>query len=153
DGRTELFVYNGNQITASFDGAGSQTHRYLFGRYSDQILAEDSDGRTLWSLADQIGTVHDLADSSGTVVNHIRYTAFGGIISQSDLSVGVRFAFTGREFDAETGLYYYRARYLDPVTGRFLSADPSGFNAGDANLYRYVGNNPITRLDPSGRFE
>jgi RHS repeat-associated protein len=48
--------------------------------------------------------------------------------------------FTSREFDAETGLYYNRARYLDPTTGRWTTQDPFGFAAGDANLYRYVGN-------------
>ena len=51
-----------------------------------------------------------------------------------------RFAHTGREWDPETGNYFYRARYYDPQTGRFLSQDPIGFAAGDTNLYRYVGN-------------
>ena len=52
--------------------------------------------------------------------------------------------------DAETGLYYYRARYYDPAIGRFISADPIGFAGGDANLYRYVGNSPVNWTDPSG---
>jgi RHS repeat-associated protein len=58
--------------------------------------------------------------------------------------------FTSREFDAETGLYYNRARYLDPTTGRWTTQDPLGFAAGDANLYRYVGNTPTLLVDPSG---
>jgi len=58
--------------------------------------------------------------------------------------------FTSREFDAETGLYYNRARYLDPTTGRWTTQDPLGFAAGDANLYRYVGNTPTMLVDPSG---
>ncbi|MBN2653812.1 MAG: RHS repeat-associated core domain-containing protein [Nitrospirae bacterium] len=56
------------------------------------------------------------------------------------------YAFTGREYDQETGLYNYRARYYDVNTGRFVSKDPIGFSAGDVNLYRYVGNNPVNRL-------
>jgi RHS repeat-associated protein len=60
------------------------------------------------------------------------------------------FTFTGTEYDAETGLYYYRARYYDASTGRFISKDPIGFAGGDTNLYRYVGNNPINWIDPMG---
>ena len=52
--------------------------------------------------------------------------------------------------DAETGLYYYRARYYDAENGKFISEDPIGFEAGDANLYRYVGNNPGNGVDPMG---
>jgi RHS repeat-associated protein len=59
------------------------------------------------------------------------------------------FAFTGREWDAETGLYYYRARYYEPQSSRFLTNDPSGFAAG-TNFYRYVNNTPLRAIDPSG---
>jgi len=48
--------------------------------------------------------------------------------------------FTGREYDSETGLYFYRARYYDPAIGRFISEDPIGFQGGDLNLYAYIGN-------------
>ncbi|MGH7966667.1 MAG: RHS repeat-associated core domain-containing protein, partial [Candidatus Binatia bacterium] len=58
--------------------------------------------------------------------------------------------FTGRENDGLTGLYYYRARYYHPVLQRFLSEDPIGFAGGDVNLYAYVGNNPISFVDPLG---
>ena len=59
------------------------------------------------------------------------------------------YAFTGREWDAEVGLYYYRARYFDPALGRFISSDPSGFVDGP-NLFAYVGNKPTTYVDPFG---
>ena len=58
--------------------------------------------------------------------------------------------FTSREFDAKTGLYYNRARYLDPTTGRWTTQDPLGFAAGDAKLYRYLNNSPTLATDPSG---
>jgi RHS repeat-associated protein len=61
--------------------------------------------------------------------------------------------FASREFDAETGLYYHRARYLAPTTGRWTTPDPLGFAAGDANLYRYVGNRATLAIDPSGYLE
>jgi RHS repeat-associated protein len=55
-------------------------------------------------------------------------------------------------YDSETGLYYYRARYYDPGTGRFVSQDPISFAGRDANLYRYVGNAPTTKKDPTGKW-
>ncbi len=60
------------------------------------------------------------------------------------------YGFTGREFDDETGLYYYRARHYDPDPGRFLQSDPLGFAAGDVNLYSYTYNDPANWADPSG---
>jgi RHS repeat-associated protein len=64
--------------------------------------------------------------------------------------VGNIFGFTGREFDSESHLYYYRARYYDTKLGRFISADPIGFRGGDFNMYRYVSNNPVNYKDPTG---
>ena len=61
-----------------------------------------------------------------------------------------RYAWTGREMDVETDLQYNRARYYDSTTGRWISQDPLGFDAGDSNLYRYVKNRPIVDSDPSG---
>jgi RHS repeat-associated protein len=60
------------------------------------------------------------------------------------------YGYTGREWDKELGLYYYRARYYDPKGGRFISKDPIGFEGGDVNLYRYVKNQPVDWIDPSG---
>jgi RHS repeat-associated protein len=56
--------------------------------------------------------------------------------------------FISREYDGETGLYYYRARYYGPLDGRFISRDPIGL-AGGINQYAYTGNSPINRKDPS----
>jgi RHS repeat-associated protein len=62
--------------------------------------------------------------------------------------VGVQY--TGREFDAETGLNYNRARYYNPITGRFISEDPLVFSGGGPNFYAYVGNDPVLFIDPTG---
>ncbi len=63
--------------------------------------------------------------------------------------VPVTISYMGREYDKETGLYYYCAGYYDPVMGRFLTQDPIGY-AGGINLYAYVKNNPINFFDPFG---
>jgi RHS repeat-associated protein len=146
----ERFVYNGNQIGLVFDGGGNQTHRYLYGAGVDQILADETVSGTNWAVTDKLGTVTDVIDNNGLVLNHIVYDSFGKVVTKSDTSFEFRYGFTGREYDGETGLDYYRARYYDSGNGRFISEDPIGFDAGDSNLTRYVGNSPTNLVDPSG---
>jgi RHS repeat-associated protein len=150
---TEYFVYDGEHIALVFDEQGRQTHRYLYGPQIDQILADEvATGEVRWALTDHQGTVRDVIDSQGNVLNHISYDSFGNVTNESNPNVDFRFGYTGREFDEETGQYYYRARYYDAGVGRFISEDPLGFGAGDANLYRYVGNSPTNYTDPTGNF-
>jgi RHS repeat-associated protein len=103
-----------------------------------------------WLLTDHLGTVKDIVNNSGLIVNHIVYDAYGNLVSQTNSMVSSRYLFTGREFDAETGLYFYRARYYDAALGRFLSEDPIGMDSGDVNFYRYLANNPVDSTDPTG---
>jgi len=93
---------------------------------------------------------HDTGTGNTVIVNHISYDAFGGITAETNAAVDHLFAYTGREWDAEADLQYNRARWYDPAVGRWLSEDPIGFAAGDANLSRYVKNNPTMKIDPSG---
>lgn len=135
---------------ADFTG-GAVAARYLSGERVDEVFARWTPGSgTAWYLPDQLGSVRDVADAGGQVVDHLDYTAFGAVAVETDPAQGDRFKFAGREFDAVTGLYYFRARVYDPRQGRFLNEDPLRFDAGDANLYRYVGNGPANRLDPTG---
>ena len=128
--------------------------RYLHGPAVDQVLAQDDlHGNVQWMLADHLGTIHDLINSTGQVVNHLKYDAFGNLITQSNSAVQTRYHFTGREFDSETGLQYNRARYYDMALGRFLSEDPIGFAASEVNLYRYVRNRPNISRDPLGTYD
>jgi RHS repeat-associated protein len=110
------------------------------------------DEGVFWVLADQVGSARRLLDKSGVPVASFRYDSYGNLlaVSGSQPDVAGRFAFTGREWDESTGLYYLRARYYDPDLGRFVQEDPLGFDAGDANLYRYVANQPLTHTDPTG---
>jgi RHS repeat-associated protein len=93
--------------------------------------------------------VLNLTDSGGNSVKSYTYKGFGEIYSETG-SLVQPFKFTGREYDPESGLYFYRARYYDPRAGRFLTKDPIGFMGGDVNLYRAMGNNPVNRRDPFG---
>ncbi|WP_370623539.1 peroxidase family protein [cf. Phormidesmis sp. LEGE 11477] len=147
----ERYVYDGEHIALVFDGEGNQVSRYLHGPQVDQVLAEEmADGEVRWALSDHQGSVRDLIDSDGEVLNHIVYDSYGQVSSETNADVDFRFGYTGRERDEETGLYYYRARYFDPAPGTFVSTDPLGFDAGDSNIYRYVFNSPTNYTDPSG---
>jgi RHS repeat-associated protein len=89
-----------------------------------------------------------LTNSSATPVATYAYDAFGNL-SASTGSLANPFRYTGREFDSDIGLYYYRMRTYDPSVGRFVSEDPIGFSGGN-NFYRYVRNSPSRFVDPSG---
>src|SRR5262245_2570151 len=99
-------------------------------------------------LADHQGTIRDLVNNSGSLTgSHIVYDAFGNITSGT---LGTQFSYTGQEYDADTGLYYYNARWYNPSIGKFISKDPIGFAGGDTNQFRYVGNGATNRIDSSG---
>jgi RHS repeat-associated protein len=98
--------------------------------------------------ADGLGSVTSLSNAAGAIASNYTYDSFGNLVATSG-SIVNNFRYTAREFDTETGLYFYRARYFDPAAGRFLSEDPLGFDAGN-NFYAYVGNDPTTAVDPSG---
>ena len=96
---------------------------------------------------DGLGSVTNLTNSTASTSETYAYDAFGKPSVTSTL--GNRFMFTGREYDSETGLYYYRARHYAPEMGRFLQRDPIGYTAG-INLYTYCNNNVINLRDPYG---
>ena len=151
------FVYDGSNILLEFSGLdplnSKPSMHYLYGPAVDQIMAQDAGGgQTNWLLADHLGSISEVLDNSGSIVDRLVYDSFGNVTSQSNASAGSRYGFAGREFDAETGLYFNRSRYYDPMTGRFINQDSSRFAGGDANLYRYVGNNPVSQSDPTGHF-
>jgi RHS repeat-associated protein len=161
-GSTDVATYfvqgHGNALLDFVDDDGpSGPHpatlamRYLAGPAVDQIFAqEDAAGHILWLLRDHLGSVRDIVDDSGAVVDHIIYDSFGNVVQESDPTVATRFLFAGRELDEGTGLYYDRARYYDPKLGRFLSEDPLRAASG-TNYYRYVHDNPVNRTDPGGK--
>jgi RHS repeat-associated protein len=155
--RGEQYVYDGAHIVLVFDDSGDLIRRNLFGPAIDQILASEFIGTpndTNWYFADHLGTVRDVY-SFDDVLNdlvsegHIEYDSFGNIVDGAAVAEETRFAYTGREWDADAELYYYRARWYDPVLGEFISSDPIGLGP-DLNARRYVENQPTMLTDPSG---
>ena len=100
-----------------------------------------------------------MTDSSGNIVESYRYDAWGrttvygasGVAMKSS-AIGNRYCWQGREYSYQTGLYYFRARFYDPVAGRWLSNDPIGISGG-LNQYCFCGNNPVNFSDPFGLCE
>jgi RHS repeat-associated protein len=104
---------------------------------------------TSYYEADGLGSVTSLSNGVGSFAQTYTFDSFGKQTGSSG-SLTNPFQYTAREFDSETGLYYYRARYYDPATGRFLSEDPIGINSDDLDLYRYVHDSPTNLTDADG---
>lgn len=143
-GMTTSLAYDATDLLREVRGA--TTARYVHGMGVDVPLAREQDGSTSYLHADALGSVVSTTDASGAVGATRQYDAWG-VMSLGTSDAG--FAFTGREWDPETGLYYYRARYYEPKTGRFVSEDPVRFEAG-ADFYAYARNNPVLWTDPDG---
>jgi RHS repeat-associated protein len=141
------YLYDGMNIIKEYDGTGTLLATYTQGPGMDQPIAMTRGGQTVYYHADGLGSVVGLTNSSQTVVQNYGYDGFGNLTQAP--TVQNPYTYTGREWDPETGLYYYRARYYDPKAGRFLQQDPIGM-AGGINLYAYVGNNPVNFVDPNG---
>lgn len=153
------YIYDGANILATADGSNNVVSVYTNGARIDEPLGmRRSDGIEFFLHADAVGSISAHSDTNGVLSERIEYSAYGlpvfvdvrGVPTTSSFShTGSEFAFTAREFDSETGLYFFRARYYAPLIGRFLTEDAGELQNGTA-LYAYVGNNPIRRVDPMG---
>jgi RHS repeat-associated protein len=146
------FAYDGANVWADLSASNGLVMRRVFLDGDDQLVARiDAGGTAAWYDTDRLGSTRDVVNYGGTAgLDRITYDAFGSITSESGLASGDRYKFTGREFDPETGLQFNRWRYFLSPAGIWTTEDPAGHRAGDDNLYRYVGNAPTERTDPSG---
>jgi RHS repeat-associated protein len=145
---TGIFVYDGDDLIETLGPGGTVVSHYTQGQKIDEPLAELRSGGSSYYEADGLGSVTSLSSSTDTLANTYTYDSFGNVTNSTG-TLRNPFQYTGREFDQETGINYYRARYYDPASGRFLGEDPIWF-LGGINFYPYVRNNPISRIDPLG---
>lgn len=147
-------LWSGVDEVAEADASGALL-RYIVpdgsGRMDGRLaVVEASTGLVTWLHTDHQGSVVATSNDAGQVVSTATYSPHGEIGSATGLPpAGSPFGYTGRQYDAETGLYQYRARYYSPRLGVFLSTDPIG-TKDDPNLYLYVNADPVNHTDPTG---
>jgi len=145
---TTNYLYNGPNLLEEIDNSGNILARYTQGAFVDELLSELRSGTTSYYEEDGLGSVTSLSSSAGALANTYTFDSFGKLTASAGTIVNP-FQYTGREFDQETGMYFYRARYYDQSIGRFSSEDPIGINGGP-NFYDYVSNDPVDLIDPPG---
>lgn len=144
-------LWSGADELAETNQAGTILRRFVpsgTGAMDDR-LAMLSGTTISWFHTDHLGSVIAVSAANGRTTATAAYSLHGELASGVIPPGGV-FGYTGRQFDPETGLYQYRARYYHPRLGQFLSTDPIG-TQDDPNLYQYVGWDPVNATDPTGR--
>jgi len=143
---TTNFLYDGANAVQEFGTL--PTANLLTGGLDERFVRTDSTGSYDY-LTDALGSTVELTDSTGTTQEQYSYGPYG-MLSAAGATTANSYTYTGRESDG-LGINYYRARYYNPSTGRFLSEDPMGFAAG-TNFYEYAGDDPIDFNDPLGLY-
>ena len=162
------YCYDGDRVIAEYDESYEINRRFIYGPGIDEpiiMIVYDATEEWYYYHYDGLGSVVALSNISGTIVEKYEYDVFGTVTIHSpgpdqtwgtgddttlvNSAFGNPYMFTGRRYDDETGLYYYRARYYAPDLGRFLQPDPIGYDDG-MNMYTYCGNNPTGFVDPWG---
>lgn len=141
------FLYQGGNVAFETDAAGTIGRQYLWGPGSDNLLGFKEGANRYYVATDQLGSVRLVVSSASVKVMGLRYGVYGTLSDSSGTGIALRYRWTGREWDAELGMYYMRARYYHPRIARFVQEDPA---ADGPNLYSYVGGSPLEYTDPSG---
>jgi RHS repeat-associated protein len=158
---TIKYAYDGDRIIAEYDGSGTLLRKFIYGPGLDEpiCLVEVADNNAVYYYHfDGLGSVVALSDMNSVLVERYTYDVFGRPTIRdangteiAESAFANPYLFTGRAYDAETGLYYYRARYYDYATARFLQPDPLGYEEG-MNIYAYCADNPLRWADPFGLY-
>ena len=122
--------------------------------YGEGLISQLRGGVKHYYHTDGQGSTRNLTDSNGIQSDNYTYDAFGNIL-QSNGTTPNSYLFAGQQFDAMSQLYYLRARYYQPSSGRFLALDPVPGEMSTPvtlNKYVYAANDPVNKCDPSGQF-
>jgi len=147
---TTIYLYDGDNSVAEVAPTGALIARYTQHSEIDEPLAQFLSGASGYYEQDGLESVTTLSGATASIRNSYTYDSFGNLIASTG-SAANPFQYTGRDFDSETGLRYYRARYYDPELGRFIGEDPILFKGGN-NFFAYVQNNPQNFDDPTGLY-
>jgi RHS repeat-associated protein/uncharacterized repeat protein (TIGR01451 family) len=150
NGRKTEYLYDKEDIIAEYDGTTLET-RYVHGPGIDEPLSFTRDGKLHVLLSGLNDTVRRVYGSDGLPDEDYELSPFGEIERPAGVPLS-RQLFNARDWDPDARLYYVRARFYDPATGRFISPDPIRFRGG-WNLYAYGNNDPLNNIDPLGFYE
>jgi RHS repeat-associated protein len=158
---TILLLNAGDTMLEAYNATSNSVSSYIYEPGIDRPLAQVlSNGSIRYVHQDVLGSVVMLTDNNGAPYQSYSYDAWGKVTARdasgsviASSAISAPWLFTGRRFDKESGLYHYRARTYSAELGRFLQMDPIKFDAGDPNIYRYVGNDPVNGTDPWGLSE
>ena len=147
--RAVLYTYTcGLDLSGTLQGAGGVGGLLTVSEHSG--TTQNPVRTPFYPTFDGNGNVSEYLDGDGVVQAHYEYDPFGNtVVSSGAKAADFRHRFSTKYLDTETGLYYYGYRYLDPLTGRWHSKDPIG-EEGGVNLYGFVGNDAVDRLDLLG---
>jgi RHS repeat-associated protein len=145
---TRIFHYDRlGHLIAETNQSGQMLAEYVY--LGDQLLSMIKPGESVYYYHNgHLGTPQVLTDDTQAIAWKAVYTPFGEAVP-SIQTVDNPFRFPGQYYDPETGLHYNYFRYYNPQTGRYITPDPIGLEGG-INLFTYVGNNPVNRIDPKG---
>jgi len=162
-GGSVVFVQLDQQTIADYPVGGAATtptFRYVYASYIDEPVVRKgptSTSTTHFYHRNQQYSVSAVTTSTGAVAERYAYSAYGQptILNASGAAIGSstinnRYTYTGREWDSTVGLYHFRARWMSPSAGRFLSRDPMGFDGGSLNIHEYCHSKPFIYIDPTG---
>jgi RHS repeat-associated protein len=138
-----------SQVLAEYDENGSLTVNYMRGA---ELISQERNGVKLYYLYDGHDSVRKLTNEDGIVTDTYEFDAFGNLTASTGDTVNT-YLYCGEQFDGTTGLYYLRARYMNPATGTFISMDTyqgSIFEPVSLHKYLYANANPVMNCDPSG---